>query len=658
MNEYGVLLEKRKNYLIGGENISENILKELNSTGEKITKRLEEILDRDGYLKYKDDIVTIKELYGEILNLAKIYKSKGSNFYNDTKTLEILKDSLILFEKEYYNKDCKEHTNWWQWEIGIPLILNNIFVVLYEDLSKEIIIKNLETSRYFQPDAKYSGNNPVAIHPSGNPLRLSSGGNRTDTVKVSFFRGILLEDEEEIKNSLEALEDVWRYKDEDTDGDNDGFYRDGSFIQHGSIAYAGGYGEVLLTGLGEIFYNIKDTKFSKYIKGLENLYDIIFNSFEPFFYDGRFSDMLSGRGITREKNSDRVIGHRILNDILLISGAFVDEKREKIENFVEREICRYGKERYLVEEKSPFMYQLVKELLKKDKREEYENSIKITNRMNRVMKREEEFAIGIAMHSHNVGNYEAMNGENLRGWYTGDGAYYLYDRDIEGYDEYWKNVDMYFIPGTTEIKENMEGVDAQRNSETTFIPNKKVGGISLDDTGVAVMEYSNWNERLKSKKMWFFLQGKILFIEDGISRDGEIYTTIFNKKYKTLPEIYLDGKLNIEKKIELNLQEIVIEEWKIKFLKEERVKIEIEKRGEFYFIKIWKEYDEKENSLIWELINLRSKKVDEILNIKIDEENYQLETDKHMYRIEWNKNDICTIENKVEHKRRKMTIEY
>ena len=46
--------------------------------------------------------------------------------------------------------------------------------------------------------------------------------------------------------------------------------------------------------------------------------------------------------------------------------------------------------------------------------------------MARVMKREEKYAFGIAMHSSTIGNYEAMNGENLKGWYTGDGAYYLY----------------------------------------------------------------------------------------------------------------------------------------------------------------------------------------------------------------------------------------
>lgn len=659
MKDYNIMLEKRREYLIGGTDISDTILESFNRVGKEVFERLKRVVEENGYLEYRDNIVVIKELYGDILNLAKVYKTDRSLFYNKKEVLDLMERALLIFEREYYNKGSKEHTNWWQWEIGIPLILNNIFVLLKDDVSFDMVKRNLETSRYFQPDARYSGNNPVAIHPSGNPLRLSSGGNRTDTVKVSFFRGILLEDEKEIREALEALEDVWKYKDGDEAEDRDGFYRDGSFIQHGSIAYAGGYGEVLLTGLGEIFYTIRDTAFSKYIRGLDTLYEIIFNSFEPFFYKGRFTDMLSGRGITRENNSDRVIGHRILNDILLISSAFSGEKRESLERFISREIFAYGKNEYLSEENSPFIYTLLIKLLKKDECEKYPSQVKVTNRMNRVMKREESFAIGLAMHSYEVGNYEAMNGENLKGWYTGDGAYYLYDEDSQGYKEYWKNVDMYFIPGTTEIKMDMEGIDAQRNSETSFVSNKKVGAVELDNTGIAVMDYTNWNERLNSKKAWIFLSGKTIFIENQIESQDEVYTTIFNKKYIKLPEIYCDGNKITDKYLEKNLKEIVIDEWKIEFDGVERVKIEIEEKADFYFVKIWKEYEKggRDTEIIWSLVNLKSKKITEVLSKKIEKDRVEVETDGYRYQINWTKNDICTIESKVEQKTRKLTIE-
>ena len=171
------------------------------------------------------------------------------------------------------------------------------------------------------------------------------------------------------------------------------------------------------------------------------------------------------------------------------------------------------------------------------------------------------------------------------------------------------------------------------------------------------MDFLNWNEKLKSRKIWFFLQGKTVFIEDKIESDREIYTTLFNKKYLKLPKIFLDGNINEEELIEKSVKEIVIEEWKLKFFREERVKVEIEERGKYYFVKIWKEYERKEKGIIWELINLKSKVIDEILKLKIEEELYQLETDKYMYKILWNKNDVCTIENKAEHRSGKMTIE-
>ena len=55
---------------------------------------------KDGYLEYRDNIVVIKELYGDILSLAKVYKAEGTIYYNDERILELIKNSLILFEKD------------------------------------------------------------------------------------------------------------------------------------------------------------------------------------------------------------------------------------------------------------------------------------------------------------------------------------------------------------------------------------------------------------------------------------------------------------------------------------------------------------------------------------------------------------------------------
>lgn len=640
MEKYNLILKRRREFLTERQKSSETLIKAFDSKSEKIISEFSQL----DYMETAKDIVKIKKLYGDIFFLARTFHIQGTRYYQNNQLAEFIRDKLEKFRRFFYNKKSHEHSNWWQWEIGIPLLLNDIIILMKDELSMEEIKENLETTKYFQPDPRYSGNNPVAIHPSGTPFRISTGGNRVDTVKISFFRGVILQDEEEIRSAIDALPEVWKYVDE-----RDGFYKDGSFIQHDSIPYAGGYGEVLLKGIGEIFYVIQDTEFEKEIQNIGTLYDIILNSFEPFFYNGRFTDMLSGRGIDRVNNSDAVVGHRILNNILMVSAAFEKSKREKVEEIVRREIEKYGREKYLNEEESPFMYQLLSEFLSEEKEKvEYRRELRVFNSMDRIMRRQEKYAIGIAMHSSSIGNYEAMNGENLRGWYTGDGAYYLYDEE-SNYSDYWQNTDMYFIPGTTEIKMNMEGIDAQRNFETSFVTDKRAGGVSIGNCGVGAMEFLNWNEELESRKSWFFIESGVIFAESEIKGKGRVYTTIFNRKYDRVPEIKIDG-INFEG-IEFfgKVKVIEIGRYKVSFYKEENINILLEEKAGYTFIKIWKEYGENPSReiFVWGLFHREVEKEWNSIKLTLNEKEHLLEDGSYCYGVNWrqeeDKGEFCTI---------------
>ncbi|MBS5791202.1 polysaccharide lyase family 8 super-sandwich domain-containing protein [Fusobacterium sp.] len=630
MREYQKMIEKRIEFLTGNGEGSLEIIEFYNKEMEKI---IEEISNLD-YEETKDNIVKIKVLYAKLLLLCKGYYIKGTKYYSDESVVKFIEEKIEKFRNYFYNLNSVEHTNWWQWEIGIPFTMNDIFMLMKGKIKDEIIVENLKTSRYFQPDPRYSGNNPVAIHPSGKPLRLSTGGNRVDTVKISLFRGILLEDEVEIKLALESLPEVWEYNEKER---GEGFYRDGSFIQHEAIPYAGGYGEVLLSGIGEILYVISDSEYTSVVKKVDDLYEIILNSFEPFFYNGSFTDMLSGRGIDRANNSDSVIGHRILNDILIVSSIFEYDKCEKLEDIVLREIAKYGAEKYLEEEKSPFLYKKLTDLLEKNRGQEiekYSNSIKVCNKMARVMKREEKYAFGIAMHSSTIGNYEAMNGENLKGWYTGDGAYYLYD-GVNDYKNYWRDVDYYYIPGTTEIKMDMEGLDAQRNFESSFVKDKVAYGVSEGENGLVAMEFLNWNEKLKSRKSWALIDSKIIFIETDIESEEKVYTTIFNRKYNNLPKILVDGQEIKEKYFNKKLSKIQIEELNLKFYLEESIYFEIEEK-DGYFIKIWKEYDNDDKKIIWGLSYNSEIDFKKDMYINLENDIHEIKTKEKIYKVNWN----------------------
>lgn len=630
MREYQKMIEKRIEFLTGNGEGSLEIIEFYNKEMEKI---IEEISNLD-YEETKDNIVKIKVLYAKLLLLCKGYYIKGTKYYSDESVVKFIEEKIEKFRNYFYNLNSVEHTNWWQWEIGIPFTMNDIFMLMKGKIKDEIIVENLKTSRYFQPDPRYSGNNPVAIHPSGKPLRLSTGGNRVDTVKISLFRGILLEDEGEIKLALESLPEVWEYNEKER---GEGFYRDGSFIQHEAIPYAGGYGEVLLSGIGEILYVISDSEYTSVVKKVDDLYEIILNSFEPFFYNGSFTDMLSGRGIDRANNSDSVIGHRILNDILVVSSIFEDYKCKKLEDIVLREIVKYGAEKYLEEEKSPFLYKKLTALLEKNRGQEiekYSNSIKVCNKMARVMKREEKYAFGIVMHSSTIGNYETMNGENLKGWYTGDGAYYLYD-GVNDYKDYWRDVDYYYISGTTEIKMDMEGIDAQRNFESSFVEDKVAYGVSEGENGLVAMEFLNWNEKLKSRKSWVLIDSKIIFIETDIESEEKVYTTIFNRKYNNLPKILIDGQEIKEKYFNKKLSKIQIEELNLKFYLEESIYFEIEKK-DGYFIKIWKEYDNDDKKIIWGLSYNSEIDFKKDMYINLENDIHEIKTKEKIYKVNWN----------------------
>lgn len=630
MIECQKMIEKRIEFLTGNGESSLEIIEFYNEEMEKIIEEISNL----NYEETKDNIVKIKVLYAKLLLLCKGYYIKRTKYYNDEFIVKFIEEKIEKFREYFYNLHSVEHTNWWQWEIGIPFTMNDIFMLMKGKIKDEIIVENLKTSRYFQPEPRYSGNNPVAIHPSGKPLRLSTGGNRVDTVKISLFRGILLEDEEEVKLALESLPEVWEYNEKDR---GEGFYRDGSFIQHEAIPYAGGYGEVLLSGIGEILYVISDSKYTSVIKKVDDLYEIILNSFEPFFYNGSFTDMLSGRGIDRANNSDSVIGHRILNDILVVSSIFENDKCKKLENTVLREITKYGVEKYLEEEKSPFLYKKLIDFLEKYRGQEiekYSNSIKVCNKMTRVMKREEKYAFGIAMHSSTIGNYEAMNGENLKGWYTGDGAYYLYD-GVNDYKDYWRDVDYYYIPGTTEIKMDMEGLDAQRNFESSFVEDKVAYGISEGENGLVAMEFLNWNEKLKSRKSWALIDSKIIFIETDIESEEKVYTTIFNKKYSNLPKILVDGQEIKERYFNKKISKIQIEELNIKFYLEDNIYFEIEKK-DGYFIKIWKEYDNDDKKIIWGLSYNSEIDFKKDMCINLEDNIHEIKTKEKIYKVNWN----------------------
>ncbi|MBS3251677.1 hypothetical protein, partial [Staphylococcus aureus] len=77
--------------------------------------------------------------------------------------------------------------------------------------------------------------------------------NLVDISKVKLLESIIEEDKDMMKNSIDSFNKVFTYvQDSATDKERNGFYKDGSYIDHKDVPYTGAYGVVLLEGISQM----------------------------------------------------------------------------------------------------------------------------------------------------------------------------------------------------------------------------------------------------------------------------------------------------------------------------------------------------------------------------------------------------------------------
>lgn len=500
--------------------------------------------------------IQVQTTYERLKDLSKVYVISGTDFYRDEKIKNEILDSLEWLHKNAYYEGVPEYGNWWQWELGIPKNINEIVAIMYDEIPAENRMKYLKASQYFQPYAKYSGYSPSAKYSSSPELRVSTGGNRMDTSIISFARGFLMEDKDQVLDGVLAVGDVGEYV---TSGD--GFYKDSSFIQHGNIPYNGTYASVLFNGLGTMLYLTSGTQYEMTDERLNNIYDSIIDGYSFLLINGGVTDAVSGRSISRDGSNELERGRGLVTSIAMISEGAPKPYSKQIRKLVKKALEENTS--YDTTEK---IYNLnLKEIMKNIKNtetyeEQNESKSKIFWGMDRVVHQGKEgikFVIG--MHSSRIGNYETMNGENKKGWYTGDGVTYIYGKNSDKSKDFWPTVDMYHLPGTTEsINERRDG-SGERRHKAKMSPKSFVGGVTTGEVTLAAMDFLSWNNQTSGKKSWFLIDNTMFAMGSNISSsDGEVHTTIDNRiidgenfKYK----IFSDGDI-------VTKEEVRIGNWK------------------------------------------------------------------------------------------------
>lgn len=529
------------------------VIEQANNSGKKSIESLENQINSSFKFENADDKnlgVVLRSTIIEIYNLAKSIETKGSIYYKNDDAKKIIIKSLEKVS-EYYYEGGKEFGNWWNWEIGIPKSLNEIFVIS-SYIPKNLKDKLLKASYYFQPDPNYSGKSEGNKYSTNPRLRETTGGNRADTSIISLGRGIVTNNIKEIDEAIKAIsklnEEKIKYSDENLEISSDGFYPDGSFIQHISVPYNGTYGAVLLNGLGFFSYIVGDYDKFESDKIFNLIYKNILNGYPWLMINGGINDSVNGRSISRDNTNDLTRAREIIENLAMISYYAPKEYKDKFESLIKKVI---------IENKYNNQIELVNNRVRKIMLNEIYNNnsiepLKITgvkifpfmDRAVQINKNNGKFVL--AMHSNRIANYETMNGENLKGWFTGDGMTYLYNNSSNSYVDYWPTLDYYHIPGTTEsIKEIEDSSNSLRVQRST---KSFVGGVTNGEMGIVAMDFMSADKKLEAKKSYVLLGDVILALGSDItSTDNNfVHTTVENRILNNFDNYLIEGnKVNL-----------------------------------------------------------------------------------------------------------------
>ncbi|MFB7529414.1 polysaccharide lyase 8 family protein [Streptomyces sp. NPDC056178] len=536
--DFGTLLQRAETLLTGGgfdpsDTDFTAALAALDSTAEGLWNTLDRSAGRTALwsdLAPLADPGNFGQSYTRLRTVATAWATEGTSLAGSAEVADALVAALRFTHDTAYNPAERETGNWWFWEIGAPRALMDCCVLLRERLPAADLKDYLAVVDRFCPDADRRTNSPTLAE---------TGANRTDKAVIVALRGLLGQDAGKLVSARDALSDVrdsgrnslFRYT-----SSGDGFYEDGSFVQHDVVAYTGSYGIVLLNGTAYLLALLAGSEWAVSDPDVSVMYEAVERTFAPVVFDGLMMDSVRGRAISRERAGDHRDGATALSAILLLASgapaAYAGRWRALVKGWLARNRT------------TPFAALASLPQLALAKAVLNDRTVKASARttghfvfadMDRVVHRRPGWACALSLSSKRISAYEAGNGENLHGWYTGDGMTYLYDGDDLGQfnDGFWPTVDPYRLPGTTVDTRQRSDLGTGAGTSTYRPANAVAGGAVLDGRyGAAAMEVIGaQGTTLRTKKSWFLLDNAVIALGTGITAsDGRTVETIVENR--------------------------------------------------------------------------------------------------------------------------------
>ncbi len=468
----------------------------------------------------------ISSSHQRLRTLATAWATPGSKLHDDARLATELLNALDFLYARAYNETKKEVGNWWHWEIGASRALIDTCLLMYDVIAPEQRAAWIRAVDRFCPDPDRRTNLTNFSE---------TGANRADKALIVALRGIVGDDAAKVALARDGLSDV-------RDGgrntlfgyvtSRDGFYADGSFVQHDTVAYTGSYGVVLLQSVSAVLGLLGGSSWEVTDPKRAVILDAVERTFAPWIHDGLMMDSVRGRAVSRGGYRDHDAGRDTVDAVLqLASGApepYATRFRSLAKGwvsrgrFVERSgIAATARARAVLDD--PALAAASRPV-----------GHHVFADMNRVVHRRTDWSFALSLDSKRIAAYECGNGENYRAWYQGDGVTYLYT-DLDHYSaDYWPTVDSYRLPGTT-VDTRPRDPAVSVSGTGTFRPsNAWAGGAVLGGYGVASLELMAMGTTLTARKSWICLDDAVVCLGAGItSTDGRTIETIVDNRGTT-----------------------------------------------------------------------------------------------------------------------------
>lgn len=531
-------------------------------------------------IEFARDAVEFRQTFKNVLLMAKAYRLEHGALYNNKALLNDMINILDWLTTNCYRPQSQTD-NWWTWEIGIPKDIVPTLILLSNDLTKEQKVKFTEGVRFFQPDPYHGGAiGTGSTHVLG--YRMQFAANRVDNSMTALGIGLLLEDNESVYLASEASSSVLEFvsvEDSTTlaeKGYPNGYYKDGSYIDHSRTPYAGSYGIVVLEGIVNISAILSNSPWQFRPEKAKILEDIFVNTYGLGVYKGLMLDTLRGRAVSREMVTDKSIGRQVMTYIIKSLDTVSETGRQTLLNYLKNWLAA----------DSEFVGTLkeLNEIVVKQKAQEIignagisgvvERAHKNYPLMDRAVHRTDNWLFALSMYSERILNTEIMNGENLYGWHQSDGMTYLYGKDTSYYnDNYWNTINPFRLPGTTTVSKNIEnGVkdssgfyqDGDYTSKEAWVGGSELGGYGINGMSLSGENDSKtpYEPNLRALKSYFMFGDEIVCLGAGINdKDSNFITetTVENRKLNDTAsnQITLNGNKLELTPVNVNVAEIV-----------------------------------------------------------------------------------------------------